>query len=110
MSITFMRTGSRSHIMSSDTSIAVRKRRSSSSRCLRCRNCPIWLPMTLMEAISVIGSQIGQFLQRKQPEEELRRFRTAMDVAEDMIWPPDPVRREGSDNKDTPDRKRGDSR
>jgi diguanylate cyclase (GGDEF)-like protein/PAS domain S-box-containing protein len=39
----------------------------------------------LLQAVRVIGSQIGQFLRRKQSEEERRRFRTAMDVSEDMI-------------------------
>src|SRR5712664_627000 len=61
----------------------------------------------LMEAISVIGSQIGQFLQRKQQEEELRRFRTAMDVSEDMIWLIDPVRIKVIDVNDTVCRKLG---
>jgi diguanylate cyclase (GGDEF)-like protein/PAS domain S-box-containing protein len=61
----------------------------------------------LMQAISVIGSQIGQFLQRKQREEELRRFRTAMDVSEDMIWLIDPVRMSIIDVNDTACRKLG---
>jgi diguanylate cyclase (GGDEF)-like protein/PAS domain S-box-containing protein len=61
----------------------------------------------LMEAISVIGSQIGQFLQRKQREEELRRFRTAMDASEDMIWLIDPVRMSVIDVNDTACRKLG---
>ena len=61
----------------------------------------------LMQAISVIGSQIGQFLQRKQQEEELRRFRTAMDVSEDMIWLIDPVRIKVIDVNDTVCRKLG---
>ena len=39
----------------------------------------------LLRAIRVIGSQIGQFLQRKQAEEEHRRFRIAMDNSADMI-------------------------
>jgi len=46
----------------------------------------------LLQAIRVIGSQIGQFLQRKEveasrrrDEEELRRFRAAMDTSADMI-------------------------
>jgi diguanylate cyclase (GGDEF)-like protein/PAS domain S-box-containing protein len=64
----------------------------------------------LMQAISVIGSQIGQFLQRKQREEELRRFRTAMDVSEDMIWLIDPVRMSILDANDTACRKLGYSR
>jgi len=61
----------------------------------------------LMEAISVIGSQIGQFLQRKQREEELRRFRAGMDVSEDMIWLIDPVRMRVIDINDTACRKLG---
>jgi diguanylate cyclase (GGDEF)-like protein/PAS domain S-box-containing protein len=61
----------------------------------------------LMQAISAIGSQIGQFLQRKQREEELRRFRTAMDVSEDMIWLIDPVRIKVIDINDTVCRKLG---
>jgi PAS domain S-box-containing protein len=39
----------------------------------------------LLRAIHVIGSQIGQYLQRKQGEEEHRRFRVAMDNSADMI-------------------------
>ncbi|HZF19250.1 MAG TPA: EAL domain-containing protein [Burkholderiales bacterium] len=39
----------------------------------------------LLRAIHVIGSQIGQYLQRKQVEEEHRRFRVAMDNSADMI-------------------------
>jgi diguanylate cyclase (GGDEF)-like protein/PAS domain S-box-containing protein len=61
----------------------------------------------LMQAISVIGTQIGQFLQRKRQEEELRRFRTAMDVSEDMIWLIDPVRIKVIDINDTVCRKLG---
>jgi len=64
----------------------------------------------LMQAISVIGTQIGQFLQRKQREEELRRFRTAMDASEDMIWLIDPVRMRVIDINDTACRKLGYSR
>ena len=64
----------------------------------------------LMQAIGVIGSQIGQFLQRKQREEELLRFRTAMDVSEDMIWLIDPVRMSIIDVNDTACRKLGYSR
>jgi len=44
----------------------------------------------LMQAISLIGGQIGQFMQRKQQEEELRRFRAAMDVSADVILLVDP--------------------
>jgi PAS domain S-box-containing protein len=64
----------------------------------------------LMQAISVIGSQIGQFLQRKEREEELRRFRAGMDVSEDMIWLIDPVRMRVIDVNDTACRKLGYSR
>jgi diguanylate cyclase (GGDEF)-like protein/PAS domain S-box-containing protein len=64
----------------------------------------------LMEAISVIGTQIGQFLQRKLREEELRRFRTAMDASEDMIWLLDPVNMKVIDINDTACRKLGYSR
>src|SRR5258706_3265549 len=64
----------------------------------------------LMQAISVIGSQIGQFLQRKRREEELRRFRTAMDASEDMIWLLDPVNMKVIDINDTACRKLGYSR
>ena len=39
----------------------------------------------LLQAMRVIGSQIGQFVRRKQGEEELRRFRLAMDNSADMI-------------------------
>jgi diguanylate cyclase (GGDEF)-like protein/PAS domain S-box-containing protein len=39
----------------------------------------------LLRAIHVIGSQIGQFLRRKQDEEAHRRFRIAMDNSADMI-------------------------
>jgi diguanylate cyclase (GGDEF)-like protein/PAS domain S-box-containing protein len=39
----------------------------------------------LLRAIRVIGTQIGQFLKRKQAEEEHHRFRTAMDNSADMI-------------------------
>ncbi|HYU68758.1 MAG TPA: EAL domain-containing protein [Burkholderiales bacterium] len=39
----------------------------------------------LLKAILVIGSQIGQFLQRKRAEEEQRRFRVAMDTSADLM-------------------------
>jgi len=45
----------------------------------------------LMQAIGVIGSQIGQFVQRKQAEDELRRFRAAMDVSVDLVFLIDPA-------------------
>jgi diguanylate cyclase (GGDEF)-like protein/PAS domain S-box-containing protein len=40
----------------------------------------------LLQAVRVIGSQIGQFLRRKQGEDELQRFRVAMDNSADMIF------------------------
>src|SRR5712691_3823828 len=39
----------------------------------------------LLKAILAIGGQIGQFLQRKNAEEALHRFRIAMDNSADMI-------------------------
>jgi diguanylate cyclase (GGDEF)-like protein/PAS domain S-box-containing protein len=39
----------------------------------------------LLDAIRVIGSQIGQFVQRKHAEDEQVRFRAAMDASADMI-------------------------
>ena len=39
----------------------------------------------LLQAVIVIGSQIGQFLHRMQGAAELRRFRAAMDTSSDMI-------------------------
>ncbi len=39
----------------------------------------------LLAASRVIGSQVGQFVQRKRSEEALRRFRLAMDNSVDMI-------------------------
>ena len=39
----------------------------------------------LLQATRVIGSQIGQFVQRKKYEDELRRFRASMDMSGDMI-------------------------
>jgi PAS domain S-box-containing protein len=61
----------------------------------------------LLEALRVIGTQIGQFMQRKQGEEELRRFRAGMDVSEDMIWLIDPVRMSIIDVNDTACRRLG---
>jgi diguanylate cyclase (GGDEF)-like protein/PAS domain S-box-containing protein len=61
----------------------------------------------LIQTIGVVGSQIGQFLERKQSEEELRRFRAAMDVSADMIWLIDPVRMKIIDANDTASRKLG---
>ena len=47
----------------------------------------------LLQAISVIGSQIGQFVQRKQAEEVLRaseeRFRSLTGLSSDMYWEQD---------------------
>ena len=45
----------------------------------------------LLEAILAIGSQIGQFLERKRAEEEQRRFRAAMDASADLMLLIDPV-------------------
>jgi diguanylate cyclase (GGDEF)-like protein/PAS domain S-box-containing protein len=45
----------------------------------------------VLSMILAIGSQIGQFLERKRSEDELRRFRTAMDASGDMIVLIDPV-------------------
>jgi diguanylate cyclase (GGDEF)-like protein/PAS domain S-box-containing protein len=61
----------------------------------------------LLNAMNVIGSQVGQFMQRKQGEEELRRFRAGMDVSGDMIWLIDPVRLDVIDVNDTGCRKLG---
>jgi diguanylate cyclase (GGDEF)-like protein/PAS domain S-box-containing protein len=47
----------------------------------------------LLEAVRVIGSQIGQFLHRKQAEAVLReseaRFRSLMQLSSDMFWEQD---------------------
>jgi diguanylate cyclase (GGDEF)-like protein/PAS domain S-box-containing protein len=45
----------------------------------------------LLKAIQVIGSQMGQFLERKRAEEEQRRFRAAMDASADFMLLVDPV-------------------
>jgi diguanylate cyclase (GGDEF)-like protein/PAS domain S-box-containing protein len=39
----------------------------------------------LRQAFQVIGAQIGQFLERARAEEQMRRFRLAMDESADMI-------------------------
>ncbi len=39
----------------------------------------------LLQTMGVIGSQIGQFMQRMRIEDEQRRFRVAMDTSADMI-------------------------
>src|SRR5262249_50729976 len=39
----------------------------------------------LLQAVGVIGNQIGQFGQRKQAEEENHRFRAAIDVSADLV-------------------------
>ena len=44
----------------------------------------------LLKAILAIGSQIGQFLERKRAEEEQRRFRAAMDASADLMLLIDP--------------------
>jgi diguanylate cyclase (GGDEF)-like protein/PAS domain S-box-containing protein len=64
----------------------------------------------LLQAIRVIGSQIGQFLQRKEGEEELRRFRAAMDASADLILLVDPVKLRYLDVNDTACRTLGYSR
>jgi diguanylate cyclase (GGDEF)-like protein/PAS domain S-box-containing protein len=47
----------------------------------------------LLEAVRVIGSQIGQFLQRKQAEQEMRaseeRFRALTELSSDFYWETD---------------------
>src|SRR5256885_1801556 len=45
----------------------------------------------LLKAILAIGSQIGQFLERKRAEEEQRRFRAAMDASADLMLLIDPT-------------------
>ena len=44
----------------------------------------------MLKAILAIGSQIGQFLERKRAEEEQRRFRAAMDASADLMLLIDP--------------------
>jgi len=45
----------------------------------------------LLDCMSYVGSQIGQFIQRTRAEEEQRRFRTAIDVSADLVLLADPV-------------------
>jgi diguanylate cyclase (GGDEF)-like protein/PAS domain S-box-containing protein len=51
----------------------------------------------LQQAARVIGSQVGQFLQRKQAEESLReseaRFRSLTQMSSDFFWETDPQHR-----------------
>jgi PAS domain S-box-containing protein len=51
----------------------------------------------LLDASRVIGSQIGQFLRRKQAEESLReseaRFRRLTEMSSDFYWETDPAHR-----------------
>jgi len=61
----------------------------------------------LLQAVLVIGSMLGQFLSRQQGEDELRRFRAAIDASEDMIWLIDPVSMSIMDVNDTACRKLG---
>src|SRR5882672_5140893 len=61
----------------------------------------------LLQAIRVIGGQIGQLLRRQQGEDELRRFRAAMNVSEEMVWLIDPLRMALLDVNDTACRKLG---
>lgn len=49
------------------------------------------LDSRLMQAIEVIGSQIGQYLRRKETEEEQLRFRAALDASADMVMLIDPA-------------------
>src|SRR5262249_23645194 len=46
----------------------------------------------LLQAVRVIGSMLGQFLGRQRVEDDLRRFRAAMNVSAEMIWLIDPGR------------------
>ena len=64
----------------------------------------------LLQALRVIGNTLGQFLSRQEGEDELRRFRAAMNASEDMIWLIDPVRMSIIDLNDTACRKLGYSR
>src|SRR5882762_8776254 len=45
----------------------------------------------LLDCTTYIGSQIGQFLERKRAEEEQRRFRAAMDASADLMLLIDPT-------------------
>ena len=45
----------------------------------------------LVDCLSYVGKQIGQFIQRARTEEEQRRFRAAMDVSADLVLLADPV-------------------
>jgi diguanylate cyclase (GGDEF)-like protein/PAS domain S-box-containing protein len=64
----------------------------------------------LLQAVRVIGSMLGQFLGRQRVEDDLRRFRAAMNVSAEMIWLIDPVRIAVVDVNDTACRKLGYSR
>jgi diguanylate cyclase (GGDEF)-like protein/PAS domain S-box-containing protein len=64
----------------------------------------------LLQAVRVIASTLGQFLGRQQVEDDLRRFRAAMNVSAEMIWLVDPVRMRALDVNDTVCRKLGYSR
>jgi diguanylate cyclase (GGDEF)-like protein/PAS domain S-box-containing protein len=61
----------------------------------------------LLQAVRVIGNTLGNFLSRQEGEDELRRFRAAMNASEDMIWLIDPVRMSIIDLNDTACRKLG---
>ena len=61
----------------------------------------------LLQAVRVIGNMLGQFLSRQQGEDDLRRFRAAIDASEDMIWLIDPVNMSIMDVNDTGCRKLG---
>jgi diguanylate cyclase (GGDEF)-like protein/PAS domain S-box-containing protein len=64
----------------------------------------------LLQAVRVIGNTLGQFLSRQEGEDELRRFRAAMNASADMIWLIDPVRMSIIDLNDTACRELGYSR
>ena len=44
----------------------------------------------LLDCMSYVGSQLGQFMQRKRAEEAQRRFRAAIDVSADLVLLIDP--------------------
>ena len=64
----------------------------------------------LLQTIGVIGSQIGQFIQRKRAQEEQHRFRIAMDTSADMILLIDRATMRFVDMNDTACRQLGYSR
>ncbi len=64
----------------------------------------------LLDCMTYVGSQIGQFMQRKRAEEEQRRFRAAIDVSADLVFLVDPVRMQYVDVNETACRALGYSR